>query len=426
LIALFHTWVWLLGATTGFVDQGGPGTSALAAPEQSVREWTSASGDRRAHAALVRVEGDKLWLRTAAGRLATTTKAAVSVADRQYLAEFEAGLAARHSAARRAGWGPQAVPAALVYVRVSRELIEDYVQRSVRTRKPVRDCVLGTRIVGQSDTIGQTHLRLLPSRSSIAGELGFSGTVFARTTGYNGPAIFQYRSEASFRASKLISLGEAGLHVAPAVAVAPTDLQTVGVRTTLPGLRGRIGTRIAARRDASSRCEAEAIISRHSAATIREDFDDRIEQSIAKVKRVLEWKVPGLDLEREAELVLMRCRSTAEYVELAVLRRNAAAAEYGLRPPMVEGDPDIAIRINRHVLGRAMADSELTERLSPLVVNVLGSRFVEKAIAAARPSAEQTAESAKWTMDDDWVSVEFSDAARLRARRADVSALSAE
>lgn len=450
MVAFVHSLIWFLSATTGSGEVGGLERAAMVAPALAPREWMSASGGQRAVATLIRVDGDKLWLRTPDGRLATTTKGAVSAADRQYLAAYEAGLAASRTLAPRSSisqalgklpsrtqvavWGqsgnsestPRVVPAALVYVRVSRELIEDYVERTVRTRKPVRDCVLGTRILGESDTVGKTRITLLPSKNSISGEVGFYGTVNARTTGYNGPAIFQFRSEASFRARKPIALGESGLSVAPAVAIAPTELQTIGVRTTLPGLRGRIATRIATRRDASSRSEAEAIISRHSAATIREDFDERIDQSIAKVKRVLQLKVPGLGFEPESELVRMRYRSTPDYIEMAMIRQNATAEELSLRPPMVVGDPDFAIRVNRGLFGQAIADSELSETLAPLAVQLLGSRFVEKALAAAAPKAEQLAESAKWSIDHDWVALEFTDVARLRALRADASDLSAE
>ena len=443
MVALVHTLVFLFGGVTGSSERSVLQPSTVAAPVQSIRDWTSANGDRRARATLLRVEGDKVWLRTSEGRLATTTKSAVSQDDRRYLVEHESALAIGNSkssnnpslqvlrdlpaTAKTKPNSPQRiVPAALVYVRVSRELIEDYVERTVRTRKPVRDCVLGTRIIGESDTVGKTHITLLPSKNSIAGEVGFYGNDYARTTGYIGPAIFQFRSEASFRAFKPIALGESGLSVAPAVALAPTELQTIGVRTMLPGLRGRIATRIATRREASSRSEAEAIIARHSAATIREDFDERIDQSIAKIRRVLQLKVPGLDFEPDSELVRMRFRSTPDFIEMAMIRQNATVEELSLRPPMVVGDPDFAIRVNRGLFGQAVADSELSETLAPLAEKLLGSRFVEKALAAAAPKAEQLAESAKWSIDHDWVALEFTDATRLRPLRADASDLSAE
>ena len=81
----------------------------------------------------------------------------------------------------------------------------------------------------------------------------------------------------------------------------------------------------------------------------------------------------------------MRYRSTPDYIEMAMIRQNATAEELSLRPPMVVGDPDFAIRVNRGLFGQAIADSELAETLAPLAVKLFGSRFVEKALLPRRP-----------------------------------------
>src|SRR4249919_659231 len=46
------------------------------------REWTDASGSKHVRAVLLRIEGDKLWLRRSDGKLATTTVSQLSRADR--------------------------------------------------------------------------------------------------------------------------------------------------------------------------------------------------------------------------------------------------------------------------------------------------------------------------------------------------------
>src|SRR3978361_667820 len=67
-------------------------TSVAAPPNESpaatepVREWTDVSGTRHARAALLRVEGEKLWLKNSDGRFTTTTLNRLSSSDRQYVA----------------------------------------------------------------------------------------------------------------------------------------------------------------------------------------------------------------------------------------------------------------------------------------------------------------------------------------------------
>ena len=135
------------------------------------------------------------------------------------------------------------VPAAVMYVRVSRQFLEDYVERTVRRTKPVSDNILGARISGESDTRGKTYLELLPGTGHLLGKITFEGTVHSQTRGYKGPVVLHQVSDSTFRSSKLISMDEKGLRVSRATTHAPTNLKTVGIDTSLPRLRGRIARR---------------------------------------------------------------------------------------------------------------------------------------------------------------------------------------
>jgi hypothetical protein len=170
-------------------------------------ECVNASGTKRSKAVLVQIHSEKLLLRRRDGRLAYTTTDALSEPDRQYVAsvqvdaQTEADATTLPEAAlekveedvesiqQLPQWlaGSQAraprVSAAIVYVRVSRDFLEDYVERTVNRSKQVRDCVLGTRIIGESQTRGRTRLVLLPSNRQLLANIVFDGTVTARTRG---------------------------------------------------------------------------------------------------------------------------------------------------------------------------------------------------------------------------------------------------
>ena len=60
--------------------------AAPSADQAAPREWTDASGIHSVRATLLRVEGDKLWLRRSDGQLTTTTLANLSERDRHYVA----------------------------------------------------------------------------------------------------------------------------------------------------------------------------------------------------------------------------------------------------------------------------------------------------------------------------------------------------
>jgi hypothetical protein len=418
------------GIATRAMNDGPVKTTAAT----ELREWSNASGTKHVRAALLRIEGDKLWFRRSDRTLATTTVSQLSSGDRQYVATHSTEMTPASKAASAArkigskvqsmiglpGWtnsgqsvNPQRlVPAALLYVRVSREFLEDYVERAVRRKKSVRDNILGASIVGESDTRGKTSLELLPSKGQLLGKIAFTGTVHSQTRGYKGPVVLHQISDATFRSSKLIALDENGLRVSRATTRAPTALTTTCIDTCLPRLRGRIARRIAWNRVAGSHQQAESITSQHTAARISSDFDERIGQSVAKVQEVFKSKVPELDNQRQLAGMETRFRSSADSVELAMVRREANTEERKLRPPVVEGNPHVAVRVHRAMLTRAMADSQVRDDLAPRFLELLNARFHGNAGAGLKADKDSPGDSTKWIFDLDWLVLDFMDPAR--------------
>ena len=404
------------------------------------REWTDASGTKRVRAVLLRVEGEKLWFRRSDGKLTTATISQLSQADRQYVAMSRLARSADSTADSASpslttkvmgkisetvqsmgdlpGWtkGSQPessrnlVPAALVYVRVSREFLEDYVERAVSRRNPVHDYILGARIEGESKTRGRTRLELLPVSGRLSGKLAFEGTVHSQTRGYKSPVVLHQFSDATFRSTKLITFGEKGLRVTRASTVASTDLRTTGIDTCLPRLRGRIARRIAWRRVAGSNQQAESISSQHTAARISHDFDEQIDRSVAKVKEVFKSKVPEFDGGNQWARTEMRFRSSPESVEMAMVRQEATADERKLRPPSVSGNPDVAVRMHRAMLTRAMIDPKIQKDFAPIFLKLLNARWNQKDGSSTAGNTSPN-DSAKWSFELDWLSMDFTDSA---------------
>jgi hypothetical protein len=417
-------------------------------PTESPREWVDASGTKRAQATFVRVDGDTVWLRRADGKLVITTLSNLSKRDRLYVATRTPAADSPTAAAASKPmvddstpqspveaaveevtehvetirtlpeWvgqtqlgEPSPVPAAIVYVRVSRNFLEDYVERNVSRRKPVRDCILGATIRGYSDTIGKTRLSLLPSNERLIARIAFDGTVRARTRGYKGPVVIHSLSDSKFHAHKRIELDGSGLRVWPAKAAAPTRLQTLGIDTHLPRLRGRIARRIASRRAAQSHGAAEAITADHTADDIRGDFEARVNRSMANVQRVLGSKIPDLETATSPMPTDVRFRSRPESVEVAIIREDATAAERKLRPPSAKPSADVSLRVHRTLFTSAIEDPQLLTDLSPLFNQLLEARAKQSAsVKTARTGSTTTAmqdPNVKWSMEAGWLVMDF-------------------
>ena len=74
-----------------------------------------------------------------------------------------------------------------VVILVGKPLIQKAIDRKLTRVEPVRENILGTRIVGTATMDGIVTANLLPSAGSAKIEIGFKGRVVSKNTGYNGP-----------------------------------------------------------------------------------------------------------------------------------------------------------------------------------------------------------------------------------------------
>jgi len=260
------------------------------------------------------------------------------------------------------------VPATLVWARVSRQFLAKQIERNVDRRKPVRDVIVGTPIAGESHTTGKTRLVLYPNDRHELGEVEFVGQVHAVTVGHNGPATLYYLSDSTFRAHKRLTVGEAALSASSATATAPSHVTTTHIDISLPGLRGRLGQRIAWRRMARSQSAADAEVSEHTARDIRHDLDAKMNESIASIDDKLQAQLAKLRQSGEnmGDIVL-RSRSTPNYVEVALCRSSTGGEDFAIPSFTVEGNPEIAVRVHRTMLVRAMSDPQIRGMIAPFL-----------------------------------------------------------
>jgi hypothetical protein len=252
------------------------------------------------------------------------------------------------------------------------------------------------------------QLELLPSSGRLSGKLAFEGTVHAQTRGYKSPVVLYQVSDTTFRSSKQVTLDETGLRTTRAATFAPTDLRTTDIYSSLPRLRGRIATRIAWQRVSGSHQAAESITAEHAAATISSDFDESVDRSLAKVQKLFNSKIARLNDENRPVRTEVRFRSSADYIEMAMVRREATIGERKLRPPRVEGNPDVAVRVHRTMMTRAMADPEIRDDIGPLI-KLLQSRFGQNETTDSKADKGLPNGTAKWSFDLDWLSLDFKD-----------------
>ena len=284
-------------------------------------------------------------------------------------------------------------PAGVVWVHLSKKYLADYVERSVDHNKPAREDVLGIIFTGTSRTMGKTRLVLHPDDREAAAEVEFTGTVHSSTIGYSGPATLQYVSESNFHAHKQLIFGENGVSTSAATVDAPTRLTPTSIETSLPGLRGRIGDRIAHRREAGSRSQAEAIVGRDTANDIRHDFDGKLNAAVAEIQSKVQAQIAAAKLNGEDGHVVLRSRSTPEFIEVAVCRPGAEAEQLQLASatPFV-GNPDCSLCVHRSIIPTLLANAAIREKVAPM-------------LASATAVGGESAGESSVSMSGEWIAV---------------------
>jgi hypothetical protein len=297
---------------------------------------------------------------------------------------------------------PDKAPAAVAWVQLSRNYLASHVERSVDRTKPVTDLILGTSIAGESHTTGKTRFVLHPNDSQALGEVVFTGEVHADTVGHNGPATLHYLSDSTFTARKRIGFGADGLMTAPAVADAPTRLTATSIQTSLPRLRGRIAQRIAWRRVAQSQQAADSIASAHTARDIRHDLDRKVNDSLAAMQGKLQAQIAQIKLDGEQRPLVMRSRSTPDYIEVALFHPGASPSDMQVPSFRVAGNPDIAVRVHRSVAANVLRDPQLREKVAPLIASAPKGEATKSSIGEKTPLL-----LANLFNGDEWLAFDF-------------------
>ncbi len=305
---------------------------------------------------------------------------------------------------------PDVMPARLVHIRISRRLLEQHIERTVLREHAIVDNILGTSIRGQARTVATTTLKLADNPNQAVFDVVLAGTVYSQTRGVNGPVVLHGSAQTPFHATKRLTLDAEGLRLSLTVTRARTTSVTTDIDTQLPGLRGQIAERIAWRRSAELRSEADAIASQHAAAQIRAEFDKEVQLAVARMEKILIEVARDLPMEFENRRPGIHFSSTATHMDIVMHRPQATAEEIALAPPVIDGDPALAIRAHRLVVRHALGSTRLKKMVQTLQGGLRSDPMARTVKTVKTAAPEAVAIELKWSPDRNWLIVDHVDA----------------
>jgi hypothetical protein len=155
---------------------------------------------------------------------------------------------------------------------------------------------------------------------------------------------------------------------------------------------------------ANSQAEADAIASDHTADDIRHGFDRKLNESLATLRDKVQTQIAELKLDEGGKGLIVRSRSTPDYVEVALCRRDDHVVDAPMPSFPLSGNPDIAVRVSRAVLGRIMTSPQLRQQFSPIV----NSALVGQPVVTADPiNRERSLRFANLSTSGGWLAFEL-------------------
>jgi len=248
-----------------------------------------------------------------------------------------------------------------ILIEVHESLLAQAVNRPVDQIDPVDEVVLGTRVRGTGRTSGSVRLDFVPSQDRAAFDLVFAATNVANTRGSQGPVTFTSRGITNLGASRRIFLDENTVSATPVQARATTDSAVTGL-----SINSRFGQRmirkIANRKIAETKPQAEAVAEGRARDRLRRKFQEQTEPALAQFREQFKSRVRG-PLEAQGlypEMLHINTTDTA----LAITARKAAANQLAATsfPPAALASNLITARVHETAINN-MLEEKLGGRL---------------------------------------------------------------
>ena len=230
----------------------------------------------------------------------------------------------------------QGINPVLACLRIPASLIAEEASQSFQHNSTVDRVVLGTHSRGTAKCQGQVSCELREQAHAAEFVCQISGTVSSLTHGSNGPALINSTAATHYTAAKSILFDGRQLSSQPAVVSARTQVQITGIGSTLPGLRGRVVKRVAARRAADSLPEAEAITRQLTVDELQQQIDDEFAQRLKSLNRKLALRLSILEAFSESDYELS-ISSHTEYIQILFAGRGVESQTIAAIPSFPTG-----------------------------------------------------------------------------------------
>lgn len=235
-------------------------------------------------------------------------------------------------------------------ISVGEPLVQSVVNRNAYQSRQVRDCILGTRIVGDASLVGMVTADVVPSRGAARLLVSLGGQVSSRNTGFNGPVRLRTIGSGNVFASRSLLITESGLSAQPVHVSATLQTQIVAIEHKL-----RIVRRIARKRAAEQKPNADRIALGKLKEQVGKQFDSETNQMtpmpMTSLMTQLGPLLNRLSIDEPSRLI----ESTDDAILMHATVRNGDQLASRIGRPPVLGPRGVAVQIHESLVDNLLA-----------------------------------------------------------------------
>ncbi len=231
-------------------------------------------------------------------------------------------------------------------LNVSSDAVQQVAQRPVTETSPVRDCILGARVTGTANSCGVLSVQTKPGADHIAVELQLVGNIQSNTRSFKKPVRVTSTGSTNYVATKQLEISDERFRLLPSAASARTKTRTHSVKKTGGKFGARLIERIARKKVAESKPQAEYIAARHAEQQVIEKFDKQVVDALYQARQNYDTKLrpPLQRIGMFPEQLHMSSTTSSVRIEatLASYRQISTDRE----PPGTRTDNDFAFQVH--------------------------------------------------------------------------------
>ncbi len=237
-----------------------------------------------------------------------------------------------------------------IWTNVSLAALQRLAQRPVSETTSVRDVILGASVRGVAHSTGVLGITTLPSNNHIAMELQLTGNIQSNTSSFKKPVRISSLGSTDFVATKQLQISDERFLALPALASARTKTRICSVKKTGGKFGHRLIEKIARKKVAESKPQAERIAARHAEQKVAAKFDRQVVEVMYTARQNYDNKLHP-PLERIGMFPeYLHMASTSSGIQIETTLATYKQVSTNRHPPGTRVDNDLTLQVHESAL----------------------------------------------------------------------------